>query len=454
MRSLYPLRVLVLIGLFTWLTLKAMETPPLPDWREGELVAVVPDETMVVDSAFESDLVGLFAKHLNVRVRVLKQPADEAIATLLAGEAHLAAGFRVHSHPSLRYSNSYHQLDERVVCNGKAPRRIEDLYGRELVVARESAQEAALRKVREEYDELDWESRKHGSPVELLKELAAEQIDCTVANDEQLTTLRNYYPTLGNGLSLNSDSAMSWAISVEGDEALLEEINTFFEENRKNRALHHAIDRHYGHNDRLGAIDTSTFIADTHTLLPRYRQWFEDAADLTGIDWRLIAALAYRESRWDPNATSFTSVRGMMMLTGDTADRMGVKNRLDPRESIMAGARYLQILKEQLPLRISEQNRLWLALAAYNQGMGHLEDARILAAQQGLNPDVWSDVKRVMPLLARPEYYENLKFGQAHDGEVVIHVETERLYQDMLKRLEMEDRLPGTLHLPFGLGGD
>jgi membrane-bound lytic murein transglycosylase F len=322
------------------------------------------------------------------------------------------------------------------------------------VVARESAQEAALRKVREEYDELDWESRKHGSPVELLKELAAEQIDCTIANDEQLTTLRNYYPTLGNGLSLNIDSAMTWAISAEGDESLLEEINAFLEESRRNRALHQAIDRHYGHNDRLGAIDTSTFIADTHTLLPRYRPWFEDAADLTGIDWRLIAALAYRESRWDPNATSHTNVRGMMMLTESTADRMGVKNRLDPRESIMAGARYLQILKEQLPLRISEQNRLWLALAAYNQGMGHLEDARILAVQQGLNPDVWSDVKRVMPLLSRPEYYENLKFGQARGGEAVIHVETVRLYHDMLKRLEMEGRLPGTLHLPFGLGGD
>jgi len=242
---------------------------------------------------------------------------------------------------------------------------------------------------------------------------------------------------------------MSWAISAEGDEALLEEVNRFLAESRKNRALHHAIDRHYGHNDRLGRIDVTAFIEDTRSVLPHYLQWFQDAADLTGIDWRLIAALGYRESRWDPNATSYTNVRGLMMLTEATADRMGLENRLDARESIMAGARYLQLLKEQLPLRITEQNRLWMALAAYNQGMGHLEDARILTMQRGLNPDVWSDVKRVMPLLSQPEYYENTKYGLARGGEAVVHVETVRLYHDMLKRLDAEGKLPKTSHFSF-----
>jgi membrane-bound lytic murein transglycosylase F len=452
MRSLYPMRVVVLVALFAWLVIKATETPPLPDWRSGELVAVVPDASMVTDSAFESDLVTLFAKHLNVRVRLIKQTSDEAVATLLAGNAHLAAGFRSHSNPSLRYSEGYHKLDERVVCNGKNPRKLEELTSRELVVARESAQEAALRKLREEQDKLDWESRKGSSPIELLQALAEEQIDCTVANEEQITTMRNYYPEIGRGLSLNLDSNMSWAISAGGDEDLLEEVNRFLAASRKNRSLNFALDRHYGHNDRLGRIDVSAFIADTRNVLPRYRQWFQDAADLTGIDWRLIAALAYRESRWDPSATSFTNVRGLMMLTETTADRMGLENRLDARESIMAGSRYLQLLKEQLPLRITEQNRLWMALAAYNQGMGHLEDARIIAKRRGLNADVWADVRRVMPLLARPEYYENTKFGRARGGEAVVHVETVRLYHDMLKRLDTEGKLPKPSHLPFGAG--
>jgi len=449
MRSLYPLRVIVLIGLFAWLTIKTLSVPPVPDWRAGELVAVVPDSSMVTDSAFESDLLALFGKHLNVRVKLLKLPPDEAVATLLAGRAHLAAGFRSHSNPSLRYTTSYQRLDERVVCGERTPRRIVDLYARQLVVARESAQEWALRKVREEYDELAWESRKGTTPTQLLRALAEGEIDCTVANDEQLATLRNYFPDLGGGLSLNTDSDLSWVISAEGDEHLLDEANLFFKEIRGNRTLQHVIDRYYGHNDRLNAIDIAAFITDVRNVLPRYRHWFEEAADLTGIDWRLIAALAYRESRWDPNATSYTNVRGMMMLTESTADRMGVKNRLDARESIMAGARYLQLLKEQLPLRITEQNRIWMALAAYNQGMGHLEDARILTVQRGLDPDVWSEVKRVMPLLMRPEYYQNTKFGQARGGEAVVHVETVRLYHDMLKRLDTEGKLPDTPLFPF-----
>ncbi|MDP2759309.1 MAG: membrane-bound lytic murein transglycosylase MltF [Sideroxyarcus sp.] len=449
MRSLYPLRVIVLIGLFSWLAIKSTASAPLPDWRKGELVAVVPDASMVTDSAFEADLLALFGKHLDVRIKLLKLPPDAAVATLLAGRAHLATGFRSHSNPSLRYATPYQRLDELVVCDARTPRRIVDLYARQLVVARESAQEWALRKVRREYDELMWESRKGATTTKLLQALVEGAIDCTVANDEQLATLRNYFPDLGSGLSLNADSELSWAISAEGDEQLLDQINLFFGDIRSSRALQHAIDRHYGHNDRLNAIDLAAFITDVRNVLPRYRLWFQDAADLTGIDWRLIAALAYRESRWDPNATSYTNVRGMMMLTESTADRMGVANRLDARASIMAGARYLQLLKEQLPLRITEQNRIWLALAAYNQGMGHLEDARILTVRRGLDPDVWSEVKRVMPLLSRPEYYRNAKFGQARGGEAVVHVETVRLYHDMLKRLDAEGKLPDTPLFPF-----
>ena len=449
MRSLYPLRVIVFIGLFAWLAIKTMSSPPFPDWRAGELVVAVPDASRVTDTAFEADLQSLFGKHLNVRVKLLKLTPAEAVDALLAGRVHLAAGFRSHSNPALRYSTSYQRLDERAVCGERTPRRIDGLYERQLVVARESAQEWALRKVREEYDELSWESRKGTTTALLLQALAEGEIDCTVANDEELATLRNFFPDLGNGLSLNSDTELSWAIIADGDETLLDAANLFLAEIRANRTLQHAIDRYYGHNDRLNAIDIGAFINDVRKQLPVYRAWFQEAADLTGIDWRMIAALAYRESRWDPFATSYTGVRGMMMLTEATADRMGVQNRLDAHESILAGARYLQLLKEQLPLRITEQNRLWMAIAAYNQGMGHLEDARIMTMQRGLDADVWADVKRVMPLLSQRQHYANTRHGQARGGEAVVHVETVRLYHDILKRLDAEGKLPDAPYFTF-----
>ncbi len=122
----------------------------------------------------------------------------------------------------------------------------------------------------------------------------------------------------------------------------------------------------------------------------------------------------------------------LMQLTEDTAKRMGVTNLLDPAQNVLAGARYLNDLKERLPERIQEPDRTWLALAAYNIGLGHLEDARVLAQRQGLDPDHWTNVKKVLPLLALPEHYEKAKLGYARGGMPVAFVDRVRGYYDVL----------------------
>jgi membrane-bound lytic murein transglycosylase F len=125
-----------------------------------------------------------------------------------------------------------------------------------------------------------------------------------------------------------------------------------------------------------------------------------------------------------------------MMLTGETADRMGVADRLNPRQSILGGARYLAMLKEALPSRIAEPDRSWLALAAYNQGQGHLEDARRIAQARGGNPDSWADVKEALPYLARGTYSKVMKYGYCRGGEALHFAENIRNYYDVLLRLE------------------
>jgi membrane-bound lytic murein transglycosylase F len=125
-----------------------------------------------------------------------------------------------------------------------------------------------------------------------------------------------------------------------------------------------------------------------------------------------------------------------MMLTESTADRMKVTDRLDARQSILAGARYLLLLKEMLPPRIAEPDRTWIALAAYNLGYGHVEDARILAQRLGSSPDSWVDLKKILPLLSRSQYFDNLKHGYARGGEAVILTESVRTYHDILLRYE------------------
>ncbi len=452
MRSLFPLQFAVALALCAWLWIKTTAVNPLPDWHQGVLVVIVPPAEMETENAFETELAERFAQQLQVKLKVIPLPVDQALPALIANKAHLATGVRNTSDFAVRFGKSYQSLEELLICHGATPDDLDDLDGRELAVAAGSPQEAALRDVRHDHDKLGWRSQRNTSPPELLEEVADGKIDCTVANEEQLATARNYYPELGVALDIDSPSEMSWAFASDGDPKLFDEAQQFFARIKQDGTLRQLIDRYYGHNDRLGAVDAETFIAQTRTLLPHYKRWFQDAADLTGIEWQVLAALSYQESHWNPNATSYTNVRGMMMLTDETADRMNVENRLDARASIVAGARYLQLLKEQLPLRINEDDRLWMALAAYNQGMGHLEDARILASQSGLNPDVWADVKRMMPLLSRPSYYNSAKHGKARGGEAVILVETVRLYDDMLKRLDTQEnlyRLPSTLKNSF-----
>lgn len=441
MRSLLPLQIAVAIALCAWLWIKYTAVDPLPDWRTGELVIIVPPAEMETENAFETELAGLFARQLQVKLKLVPLAIDQALPTLAAHKAHLAAGSHTTNDYPLRFGKAYQALDELLICQGVTPDSLDDLAGRELLVASGSAQEIALRKIQREHEGLQWQSRHGSSAPELLEEVAEGKLDCTVANEEQLATERNFYPELGEALDLDSSSDTVWAFGSTADEKLFDEAQQFFTRIKQDGTLRHLIDRYYGYNERLNAVNAEAFITQTRTLLPHYRHWFKEAADLTGIDWELLAALSYQESHWDPNATSFTNVRGMMMLTEETADRMHVENRLDAHSSILAGARYLQLLKEQLPLRISEEDRLWMALAAYNQGMGHLEDARILASQSGLNPDIWADVKRMLPLLSRPSFYKQAKRGKARGGEAVILVETVRLYHDMLKRLQAQNSL-------------
>jgi membrane-bound lytic murein transglycosylase F len=412
----------------------------IPPWNAGKLVVLVPETTLGPEGEFERELARLFAEQLHVAIETVPLPQDEVLAALRKHRTHFAAApLRSENSPAaLRFGPSYQSVRELVVCNGDRPpiKNLADLAGRQLAVVAGSAHEAALREAQANLPSLQWQTHHNLTTQDLLTEVGEGTLDCAAANELQLADARNYHPNLVAYLDIAPPSKLAWGFPEDADPGLLEQVQIFFTGIRQDGTLHRLLDRYYGHNNRLDKMDAAAFISGINTVLPHFRRMFEEAATLTGEDWRLLAALAYQESQWNPLATSYTNVRGMMMLTGDTADRMNVSNRLDARESIRAGAEYLLLLKEQMPSRIPEPDRTWLALAAYNQGYSHLEDARILTSRAGLNPDSWSDVKKWMPLLNRPNYYKTLKHGYARGGEAVILVESIRSYYDMLKRLE------------------
>jgi membrane-bound lytic murein transglycosylase F len=412
----------------------ASEEPSKKPWRE-ELTVIVSTENNV-DSEFEFQLVNLFAEQMHVKIKLIPLPLNQVMPSIVTNKAHFAAsGLRSNGSESIRFGPSYQTVSEQAVCGGAPLRRMEGLLKKNITVVAGSAQEAALHEAQKKFPALHWHVRPNQSAAQLLKEVAEGKLACTVANEEQLALARNYHPNLDSTLDIATPSMLAWAFAPDVDAELLAEAQKFFALIKQDGRLQRLLDRYYGLNKQLEPDDAAAFITKAQTVLPHIRSLFEEAATLTGMEWQLFAALAYQESHWDPLATSPTNVRGMMMLTEDTADRMGVTNRLNARQSIIGGAKYLLLLKEQLPPHINEPDRTWLALAAYNQGYGHLEDARVLTQQQGHNPDKWADVKKAMPLLTQPLYFEQTKHGYARGGEAVNLVEMVRMHHLMLNSL-------------------
>ncbi|MBK6630096.1 MAG: membrane-bound lytic murein transglycosylase MltF [Betaproteobacteria bacterium] len=430
------------------LSLLAACGEPLPPPAElGKLIVVTREgpATYQVDgsgtaSGFEHDLVVLFAQELGVEARFIfaRDPA-ETLKFLKRGRAHMAAAaLSPGISNALQFSVPIRDVQHVLVQNEDAlpVRKSADLAGRTVTVLARSPQIAALDSLRPRPKGLRLVKLKGVSELELLERANADPTMLAAVDSTHFDIGANFFPGLNAALVLPGKQPLAWAFPKSGDADLLGRTNAFIARIRLDGTLARLQDRYFGHARRLNQIDVEQFLERAQTVLPRYRRDFIEAQRLHGIDWRLLAALAYQESHWDPLATSYTSVRGMMMLTEDTADRLRVTDRLDARQSILAGARYLAELREQFPPGTAEPDRSWLAIAAYNLGMGHMNGARFIAELVKRDANSWYEMKQVLPLLSRPEYYSRLKSGAGRGGEAVIMTENIRNYYDILRRLE------------------
>lgn len=402
-------------------------------------------------SGFEHDLAVLFAKELGVPVRfVLAENPTKVEASIKRGQAHLAAAALVR-HLDLpggaTWGPTYHTARHVIVhrTTEPKPKVLADLSGRRVGVVEESPADALLSeppKLSVPIERLPLGT----STVDLLARVAEGGLDFALVESSRFTLLRKHFPVLDSAFEVGNPAEYAWLFAAVDKKRLLAAATPFFERIAKDGTLKRLVDRHYGHAARITAIDAGTLIQRTATLLPALKSHFEAAEAATGLDWRFIAAIGYQESHWDASATSGTGVRGVMMLTEETATRLKVKDRLDARESILGGARYFVVLREALPQRIPEPDRTFLALAAYNLGLGHMEDARILAQRSNLNPDQWQDVRQVLGKLADPLVYNTLRHGFARGHEALQFVDNVRNYRDILERIE-----PRQAVVPSGL---
>jgi len=311
------------------------------------------------------------------------------------------------------------------------PTSISTLNGTLEVLANSShAEHLALLKTR--YPQLSWQESGRLNSEELLSQVFDGALDYTIADSNEVAMERRFYPDLRVAFDVSPPESLGWAFSRSRDDSLYRTAVRYFDQLKSSGRLAQMVEGYYGHVEDFDYGGARTFFHDIDQRLPRYRANFETAAADNQLDWRLLAAMAYQESHWDPRAISPTGVRGIMMLTQDTAHDLGVDQRTNASQSIDGGARYFKFLLGKLPDDIQGRDRIWFALAAYNVGIGHLEDARAITRLRGGDSDRWVDVKANLPMLQKRVWYRHTRYGYANGDQAVRYVENIRSYYDIL----------------------
>ena len=400
--------------------------------------------------AFRTHLEEKYDRKITIDYLMADNLAD-IFAALESGRAHIAAAsLTITDDRSERvaFAPSYQTVSQYLIyrLNSGRPRTLDALAGKQLEVLAGSSFAETLEGLQQDNPELVWAENPSAETSDLLLAVQERDIDYTVVDSNDYYVHRYYMPDLRKAFKLKDEDELAWALHPYADD-LLDEVDSFFATASDNGLLSRIEERYYGHTNRFDYVGTRTFKRHYVSRLPQYLNLFQTAAAKTEIDWRLLAAIGYQESHWDPNAVSPTGVRGLMMLTRATAGGLGVQDRHDAAQSIGAGAQYFLNIYNRLD-DIPDPDRTWFALAAYNVGYGHLQDARRLARMQDRDPDSWIVIREMLPLLTKREYYSQVPHGYARGWEPVGYVRNIRTYYDILEWLTLEDAEDDAIQTP------
>lgn len=402
-------------------------------------------------AGFEYDLVKAFADHLGVRLRplIIDEEAD-MIAALRDGKADIiAAGmpFGQNATRLVAMGPGYLEVQHQIIGHRSDDRykRIDDLSGNMIWMTGSSARLETLKRQQDNDLDIKWKILTDYSSDELLQMVWNRSLLITMVESHTLSMHRRFYPELVVHFSVGNPKKLAWAINPLYRHLQLEAKKWFAQTQTKNQ-LSGLVDYYFSHLEDFDYVDLARYRKRIGKRLPKYEEHFKSAAEKYGLDWHLVAAQSYQESHWNPLAKSFTGVRGIMMLTQDTAKTMGLKDRLAVKEGIYAGTRYLASLHVLVGDEVPEPDRTYMALAAYNLGFGHLQDARKLAAELDKPVNSWHGVRSVLPLLHKKKFYRNLTHGYARGNEAVQYVDRIRTYHKILLMGMMPQNL-------YGMGG-
>jgi membrane-bound lytic murein transglycosylase F len=407
-------------------------------------------------SGFEYRLASSFAQRLGVRLTVQGVGDTAAVrAALRHGRVDMAAS-QISVDPkwlSIGEATQSYQEVPQVVVQGRGRTRAHDLAGlrgTQIAVVANSAQANMLHTLHDNgYPELTWKEIPEGTstPMRLVTDGEA---DFAVMDSTEFDFAKHLYPDASIAFKLPDTRPLSWVVRAGASDLVLQ-ANQFLADATGSGEVARIAQQSSTESGEFEYTEARRFRTDIAEKLPELREMFEEAAAVTGIDWRLLAAVGYQESRWQMQASSGDGARGIMMLTNDAASTVGVTDRGDQRQNILGGAKYLAQAFATIPKRIPEPERTWFALAAYNAGYGHVEDARVIAQIRGKNPDSWADVHDQLPLLAEETWFTRIKRGYARGWEPARFVDQVRQYLSVLDWGGGESTAPNPVALAHAL---
>ena len=402
-------------------------------------------------NGFDYLLAKAFADSLGVELVVKTKPTLRQLLFSVGGpQGDFAAANLVKTaerNQSLVFATPYLEVTQQLIYRGgtRRPRSLENLDG-ELVVIADSSHSEHLELLKTERPKLTWIEQDYAEMSDLIRRVHEGEITYAVVDSLAYLINRHIYPKARKAMDISDPQPMAWAFPSHHDGSLLDAANTFLQHYIKSGELDSMTSELLAQTENFSVSNSQQLGKLVANRLPKYEAMFRETAAEFGMDWQLLAAVAYQESHWNPMARSPTGVRGLMMLTLSTASEMKVDNRLDAAQSLRGGAAYFLKLKARLPDRIEDPDRTLFALAAYNVGFGHLEDARILTVRNGKNPDSWDDVSLHLPLLSKKKFYSTVKHGYARGNEPVLYVKNIQYYKTYLQlhALSQQDFEPDT----------
>ncbi len=413
------------------------------DHRKTLTVVTTPSDTSYFDNkgeadGFEYQLIHKFAQQQGYLLKLILTEDEQGIYQALD---HGLADIAMIGHPLSRSKQEKYQRSPALMDittqliyrhgSGK-PQTYNDLINKHIVVADNIQFREKYHYLKQQYPALDWTFVEKDND-HLLDQLNRGKIDYTLINSQEYLQKQSLYTHTRVAFDLYYPEPISWVWSQTVSEEKRDSVNRFLSEAKDNGTIKQLKERFYGHSDDINPRGSMAFFKRVKYRLPRYQKQIRDIAQQYDIDWRLLAAIAYQESHWNPQAKSPTGVRGMMMLTQGTASDMGIEDRLDLTQSLRGGAKYLKSMLRRVPKEVPYPDRTWFALAAYNVGLGHVKDAQKITDFHGGNPLRWADVKQHLPLLEKREWHRFTTYGFARGSEPVSYVQNIRHFNDLLE---------------------